>query len=93
MSSHGPTLLSIVNFRTKIFSPFRPLIQMNREEFSLAATMVPHRLQRYYRPPTKLWGGKVFTGVCVCVSTGEGGKVSLVPGPFLVPSPMSFPGG
>ena len=66
MSSHGPTLLSIVNFRTQIFSPFRPLIQLNREEFSLSATMVPHRLQRYYRPPTKLWGGNVFTGVCVC---------------------------
>ena len=45
----------------------------------------------YYRPPTKLRKGDVFTGVYL--SSGRWGRVSLVAGPFLVPGPMSFLGG
>ena len=41
----------------------------------------------FYRPPTKLREGNVFTGVCLF--TGRG-RVSVAPGSFLVPGPMTF---
>ena len=42
----------------------------------------------FYRPPTKLREGNVFTVVFLFTR----GMVSLVPGPCLVPGPMSFRG-
>ena len=36
----------------------------------------------YYRPPTKLREGNVFTGVCHSVHGGRG-TVYLIPGPFV----------
>ena len=38
-----------------------------------------------YSPPAKLWEGNVFTGVCHSV---HGGRISVVPGSFLVPYPF-----
>ena len=39
----------------------------------------------YYRPPTKLREGNVFTGICLSTAGGGGreGWVLLVPGPFI----------
>ena len=49
----------------------------------------------FYRPPTKLPEGNVFTSVCL--SPGGIGWASLVPGPFFweasIPGPRSLPGG
>ena len=42
----------------------------------------------FYHPPTNFWEDNVLTGVCFFT----GGRVSLVPGPFLVSGPMSFRG-
>ena len=32
----------------------------------------------------------MFSQACVILSTGGGGRVSLIPGPFLVPGPIFF---
>ena len=45
-----------------------------------------------YHPQTKLREGNTLASVCHSVQ-GRGDRVSLVPGPILVPSPMSFAGG
>ena len=43
----------------------------------------------YYRPPTKLGEGNVFTGVCHSVH-GGGVRVSLVTGTFLIPGGWGY---
>ena len=61
----------ITNFRVQ-FSPHRPRIQLDNEEFSLYAALVPHRLQCHYCPPTVLREDNVFSLVYLsfCLSTG-----------------------
>ena len=44
------------------------------------------------RPPMKLREGNVFTGICQSFYSQGSGRVSLVPGSFIVPGPMSFLG-
>ena len=44
-------------------------------------------------PSTKLWEGNVFTGLYLSMGWRMFGlRASLVPGPFLVPGPVSFQG-
>ena len=62
-------------------------VPRTRISFTMSTRLLPADIFALKSLATKLRKGYVFTGVWQSVQ-----GVSLVPGAFLVPSPMSFPG-